>query len=129
MQSVTAKATDEGSRKNYRRTSSSVDQEQSDFSLDLWKKAFRDACERLCPVRAGGHECGCLPLLSRLVCPSTQIFSLLCCFDDKIFFSSKYMNCELYLKIFNIMFCSVFCIIGHLSICRVMCLGHGAICG
>ncbi|KAL6135894.1 hypothetical protein ACLB2K_068119 [Fragaria x ananassa] len=67
MQSVTAKATDEGSRKNYRRTSSSVDQEQSDFSLDLWKKAFRDACERLCPVRAGGHECGCLPLLSRLV--------------------------------------------------------------
>ncbi|XP_050379439.1 uncharacterized protein LOC126796743 [Argentina anserina] len=70
MQSVAAKAADEsissGSRKNYR-TSSSVDQEQSDFSLDLWKKAFKDACERLCPVRAGGHECGCLPLLSRLV--------------------------------------------------------------
>ncbi|PRQ54210.1 putative EEIG1/EHBP1 domain-containing protein [Rosa chinensis] len=71
MQSVAAKAIDENigsvSQNNYRRTSSSVDQEQSDFSLDLWKKAFRDACERLCPVRAGGHECGCLPLLSRLV--------------------------------------------------------------
>lgn len=71
MQSVAAKAIDpdigSGSRKNYRRTSSSVDQEQRNFSLELWKKAFRDACERLCPVRAGGHECGCLPLLSRLV--------------------------------------------------------------
>ncbi|PQM40106.1 uncharacterized protein Pyn_24164 [Prunus yedoensis var. nudiflora] len=65
MQSVAAKelneGVDSGSRKNYRRTSSSIDQEQSNFSLDLWKKAFRDACERLCPVRAGGHECGCLP--------------------------------------------------------------------
>lgn len=78
MQSVAAKelneGVDSGSRKNYRRTSSSVDQEQSNFSLDLWKKAFRDACERLCPVRAGGHECGCLPLLGRLVYPYTQIF-------------------------------------------------------
>jgi hypothetical protein len=44
------------------------DQEQDNFAIDLWKKAFRDACERLCPVRAGGHECGCLPVLSRLVC-------------------------------------------------------------
>lgn len=71
MQSVAAKelneeGVDSGSRKNYR-ISSSIDQEQSNFSLDLWKKAFRDACERLCPVRAGGHECGCLPLLGRLV--------------------------------------------------------------
>ncbi|XP_048433716.1 uncharacterized protein LOC125474278 [Pyrus x bretschneideri] len=71
MQSVVAKAisegADSGSSKNYKRTSSSVDQEQSSFSLGLWKKAFRDACERLCPVRAEGHECGCLPLLARLV--------------------------------------------------------------
>lgn len=37
------------------------------FSVDLWKKAFKDARERLCPIRAGGHECGCLPLLARLV--------------------------------------------------------------
>ncbi|KAH9792042.1 C2 NT-type domain-containing protein [Citrus sinensis] len=55
------------SRKNLERTSSSGDQEQINFSLDHWKKAFKDACERLCPVRAGGHECGCLPLLARLI--------------------------------------------------------------
>ncbi|CAN6702879.1 unnamed protein product [Malus baccata var. baccata] len=71
MQPVVAKSisegADSGSSKNYKRTSSSVDQEQSNFSLELWKKAFRDACERLCPVRAEGHECGCLPLLARLV--------------------------------------------------------------
>lgn len=44
------------------------DQEQGSFSIELWKKAFKDAFERLCPIRAGGHECGCLPLLARLVC-------------------------------------------------------------
>ncbi|KAF3780672.1 hypothetical protein EJ110_NYTH32311 [Nymphaea thermarum] len=37
------------------------------FSISLWKKAFQDAFERLCPVRAAGHECGCLPLLAKLV--------------------------------------------------------------
>lgn len=41
--------------------------QQGNFSIDLWKKAFKDACERLCPTRAGGHECGCLPVLPRLV--------------------------------------------------------------
>lgn len=56
-----------GSRKNFGRTSSSGEQDQVNFSLDHWKKAFKDACERLCPVRAGGHECGCLLLLARLV--------------------------------------------------------------
>ncbi|KAE8021350.1 hypothetical protein FH972_007248 [Carpinus fangiana] len=54
-------------RKHYGRSSSSGDQEQGSVSLDLWKKAFRDAGERLCPVRAGGHECGCLPMLARLI--------------------------------------------------------------
>lgn len=43
------------------------DQEQGNFSVELWKRAFKDACERLCPIRAGGHECGCLPVLARLV--------------------------------------------------------------
>ncbi|KAL8111651.1 hypothetical protein AgCh_019394 [Apium graveolens] len=43
------------------------DQEQGNNSIELWKKAFKDACERLCPIRAGGHECGCLPVLARLV--------------------------------------------------------------
>ncbi|KAL3526166.1 hypothetical protein ACH5RR_014538 [Cinchona calisaya] len=53
------------SHKMYQRTSSSGD--EGTYSLELWKKAFRDACERICPVRAEGHECGCLPILSRLI--------------------------------------------------------------
>ncbi|XP_024993313.1 uncharacterized protein LOC112527118 isoform X1 [Cynara cardunculus var. scolymus] len=40
---------------------------QGNFSIELWKKAFKDASERLCPTRAEGHECGCLPVLPRLV--------------------------------------------------------------
>ncbi|XP_015893735.3 uncharacterized protein LOC107427853 [Ziziphus jujuba] len=71
MQSVPAKVIDKdidsGSVKSYSRSSSSCDQEQGSMSLDLWKKAFKDAYERLCPVRAGGHDCGCLPELARLV--------------------------------------------------------------
>lgn len=71
MQSATAKTINQVSNstsgKSYKRNSSSVDHDQGNFSLDLWKKAFKDACERICPVRAGGHECGCLPLLSRLI--------------------------------------------------------------
>ncbi|GAB4851576.1 hypothetical protein Ancab_030978 [Ancistrocladus abbreviatus] len=43
------------------------DQQQGSFSIDLWKNAFMDASHRLCPVRAEGHECGCLPILARLV--------------------------------------------------------------
>lgn len=43
------------------------DQKQGDFSIKLWKNAFHDALKRLCPVRAGGHECGCLPVLARKV--------------------------------------------------------------
>lgn len=38
--------------------------------LCLWscgKKAFNDAHQRLCPSRASGHECGCLPVSARLV--------------------------------------------------------------
>lgn len=43
------------------------DQQQGSFSVDLWRNAFQDAFRRLCPVRAGGHECGCLPVLARMV--------------------------------------------------------------
>ncbi|KDP37358.1 hypothetical protein JCGZ_06812 [Jatropha curcas] len=43
------------------------DQQQGSFSVNLWKNAFRDASQRLCPVRAGGHECGCLPIIARMV--------------------------------------------------------------
>ncbi|OVA17540.1 EEIG1/EHBP1 N-terminal domain [Macleaya cordata] len=45
----------------------SLGDQQMNYSLDLWRKAFKDAYERLCPVRAGGHECGCLPDLARLI--------------------------------------------------------------
>ncbi|KAI0519563.1 hypothetical protein KFK09_007014 [Dendrobium nobile] len=43
------------------------DPQQGNFSVDLWKSAFHDAFSRLCPVRAGRHECGCSPVLLRLV--------------------------------------------------------------
>ncbi|KAI4348732.1 hypothetical protein L6164_009419 [Bauhinia variegata] len=43
------------------------DQKQGSFSINLWRNAFQDAFQRLCPVRAGGHECGCLPVLARMV--------------------------------------------------------------
>jgi len=44
------------------------DHNQGNFSINLWRNAFQDAFQRLCPVRAGGHECGCLPVLARMVC-------------------------------------------------------------
>ncbi|KAE8718474.1 UPF0481 protein [Hibiscus syriacus] len=71
MQSAARVEIDRGmgtaSGKNFGRVSSTSNQDQMNFSLDHWKSAFRDACERLCPVRAAGHECGCLHLLSRLI--------------------------------------------------------------
>lgn len=67
MQIADAKVTRNDSVKGYKNMSSSCDQEQGNLSLDIWKNAFREACERLCPIRAGGHECGCLSVLPRLV--------------------------------------------------------------
>lgn len=43
------------------------DQNQGTFSISLWKNAFRDALQRLCPMRGAGDECGCLPVLARMV--------------------------------------------------------------
>ncbi|XP_044494010.1 uncharacterized protein LOC123217229 isoform X2 [Mangifera indica] len=65
MQSAAAKGS--GSRKTSGKRYGLGDQEQGNFSVELWKKAFKDACERLCPIRAGGHDCGCLPVLAKLV--------------------------------------------------------------
>lgn len=44
------------------------DHNQGNFSINLWRNAFQDAFQRLCPLRAGGHECGCLPVMARMVC-------------------------------------------------------------
>ncbi|XP_004495366.1 uncharacterized protein [Cicer arietinum] len=65
MQSSAAKSST--SRKTYGKRYTIGDQDQGNFSIDLWKRAFKDACERLCPLRAGGLECGCLPVISRMV--------------------------------------------------------------
>ncbi|KAK6232247.1 hypothetical protein SCA6_002320 [Theobroma cacao] len=43
------------------------DQQQGSLSINLWKNAFQDAFHRLCPVRAEAHECGCLPVIARMV--------------------------------------------------------------
>ncbi|RAL38157.1 hypothetical protein DM860_000851 [Cuscuta australis] len=48
-------------------TTKSGGKRPENVSLELWKKAFRDGYERMCPLRAGGHECGCLHLLSKLI--------------------------------------------------------------
>ncbi|KAK9064729.1 hypothetical protein SSX86_016111 [Deinandra increscens subsp. villosa] len=40
---------------------------QTTTSFELWKTAFNDVCERICPVRAAGHNCGCLSVLSMLI--------------------------------------------------------------
>jgi hypothetical protein len=43
------------------------DIKQGSISVEIWKKAFLDAYERLCPVRRLGVECGCLPMLNKMV--------------------------------------------------------------
>ncbi|KAG8475509.1 hypothetical protein CXB51_032267 [Gossypium anomalum] len=65
MQSAAAKSS--SSTKTSTKRYGLGDEEQGNFSVELWKKAFKDACERLCPIRACGHECGCLSTLAKLV--------------------------------------------------------------
>ncbi|OIW07261.1 hypothetical protein TanjilG_08376 [Lupinus angustifolius] len=65
MQSAAAKSS--RSRKINGKRYGLGDQDQVNFSVDLWKRAFKDAGERLCPLQAGGHECGCLPVIAILV--------------------------------------------------------------
>ncbi|KAG5395695.1 hypothetical protein IGI04_017509 [Brassica rapa subsp. trilocularis] len=48
-------------------TESNSSEKQGSFSTSLWNNAFREALQRLCPVRGAGHECGCLPVLARMV--------------------------------------------------------------
>ncbi|CAL0321122.1 unnamed protein product [Lupinus luteus] len=65
MQSAAAKSS--SSRKIHGKRYGLGDQDQVNFSVDLWKRSFKDAGERLCPLRAGGHECGCSPAIANLV--------------------------------------------------------------
>ncbi|XP_042024335.1 uncharacterized protein LOC121771582 [Salvia splendens] len=71
MQPTVAKVSDisprSGTKKTCGRRNSLGNHEQQNFSIELWEKAFKEARERLCPLRAGGHECGCLSVLVRLV--------------------------------------------------------------
>nr|XP_043607346.1 uncharacterized protein LOC122579278 [Erigeron canadensis]XP_043607347.1 uncharacterized protein LOC122579278 [Erigeron canadensis]XP_043607348.1 uncharacterized protein LOC122579278 [Erigeron canadensis] len=57
----------ESESNKHRQTPDSLDHEQMNTSLELWKTAFMDACERICPVRSTGHSCGCLSVLSMLI--------------------------------------------------------------
>lgn len=43
------------------------DRLQESFSVNLWKKAFEEALQRLCPVQAARRKCGCLHVLTRMV--------------------------------------------------------------
>uniref|UniRef100_A0A1J3HTL1 Dilute domain-containing protein n=1 Tax=Noccaea caerulescens TaxID=107243 RepID=A0A1J3HTL1_NOCCA len=45
----------------------SGNQEKGSFSISLWQNAFKVALSRLCPMRGSGHECGCLPILAKMV--------------------------------------------------------------
>ncbi|KAF8091833.1 hypothetical protein N665_0433s0002 [Sinapis alba] len=40
---------------------------QGVYAIELWKSAFKAACERLCPLRGSRQVCGCLPMLAKLV--------------------------------------------------------------
>ncbi|XP_068665641.1 uncharacterized protein [Aristolochia californica] len=55
------------SKQGFSRKNSLGNQQQDIFCINHWKRAFKDAYERICPVRAAGHECGCLPELAKLV--------------------------------------------------------------
>lgn len=63
MFSESAKHTTSQARSNRKR----LDEKHGNMSIEIWKKAFSDAYERICPVRAVGVECGCLPMLSKMV--------------------------------------------------------------
>ena len=57
-------------------TESNSSEKQGSFSTSLWNNAFREALQRLCPVRGAGHECGCLPVLARMVIRYFNLFML-----------------------------------------------------
>ncbi|KVI02428.1 EEIG1/EHBP1 N-terminal domain-containing protein [Cynara cardunculus var. scolymus] len=72
MQTTAAKGilrrvVDSKSNKSCKTSPASYDHEQVNSSLELWKTAFVEVCERICPVRAAGHDCGCLPMFNAIL--------------------------------------------------------------
>ncbi len=43
------------------------DTRQGNISVEIWKRAFADALKRLCPPQGEGLDCGCLPVLKKMV--------------------------------------------------------------
>ncbi|CAA7026870.1 unnamed protein product [Microthlaspi erraticum] len=43
------------------------DRLQESFSVNLWKKAFEEALQRMCPLQATRSKCGCLDFLTRMI--------------------------------------------------------------
>lgn len=51
--------------------------DQYNYSLEIWKKALSHAYEKICPIRAERHNCGCLHIISKVVSfRSPMIFEL-----------------------------------------------------
>lgn len=53
------------------------DRLQESFSVNLWKKAFEEVLQQLCPVQAA---CGCLHVLTRMVLFTSLLPVYRCCF-------------------------------------------------
>ncbi|EPS67291.1 hypothetical protein M569_07484, partial [Genlisea aurea] len=58
---------DSETSRSFSMKSKSTQLQQLNSSVELWKRAFKDAFRRICPIRAEGHDCGCLPVLSKLI--------------------------------------------------------------
>ncbi|KAJ0961739.1 hypothetical protein J5N97_000058 [Dioscorea zingiberensis] len=43
------------------------DQHEGNSYTNIWKDVFHDAFARICPVRAGGLNCGCLLMLAKMI--------------------------------------------------------------
>ncbi|KAK1359395.1 C2 NT-type domain-containing protein [Heracleum sosnowskyi] len=67
MQSFASNGMNTISNKLDTRTSHVGNIDQYNYSLEIWKMALSDAYERICPIRAERHNCGCLHMISKLI--------------------------------------------------------------
>ncbi|GJW94087.1 hypothetical protein Tco_0173759 [Tanacetum coccineum] len=75
--------------------------EQVHTSLKLWKIAFMDAYEIIFPIRAAGHDCGCLSVLSMLIieygmrgCPKLERLEIRDCPFEKAMLNVEVIKAE-----------------------------------